>query len=751
MGEEWKRTYGETLLALAAANALPRAVPATTLCEEKKQLRERLMGILKHRRATALIVLLSCLLAVAVAGCAAVLGPGASGRDLPEAADYDRWIRMPQKEIFVRNWKAEYHDGAEVASVHLAPEDYEGDEYPFRGRDLPELRARVEAWAFTELPVDRENCTLYYQTEPELLMAQFAKVTAFPVDGGQPGELPLSQLDMDTYCGHVTVTDLRDGSQWVAVITDADRVITLSEPVEPLTEAQLEPILSDLREWAAVNLPEVAEPILTYSPAREEWHRMGMLTDISTCHLYDLERGEVRPVDASYPDVAELGRILLTNEAKSPGVVHTFYLTRGLWREEADPIGELRWLAEGYPDGLVSDLTWIQKEGEGLWLSVYFTENGTSYCFEYSSVNGLSGVRAQGNAREPAVPVTGLPTLMEAVAANQQTAGPDFILALSTDPDAARILMEAHSSLLAVDLSTGTLTEVEGAYTGTLEYGCISVLGAPDAPKPLYLIDGTAGKAAVPAADLTGQVAVLTEDAPLDNAFVQTVDTEGRTVVMDMAVTLKKGDLVYVEGQQGQTCTVTVLSGEPPRPRGQLDETVLATDIGSLQAANQVILKDAPRWAGTNENLSAGPAVSGVANVEERKEGWYRVTLPGGGDPFWVRREDVAFLWPFYPAGKAFVYEKEGFGSEFTISLHADGTFGYYEGMLSSHIGMGSWTVEDGVLTLREDIFQRTFRFRVQEGELRFLREGSDRFSYIKVADGDRFLENTAASAAPVS
>ena len=93
MSDDQKRTYGETLLALAAASALPRAVPATTLCEEKKQLKERLVGILKHKHATAVILLLSCLLALLVAGCAAVLGPNAARRELPQAADYDLWIR----------------------------------------------------------------------------------------------------------------------------------------------------------------------------------------------------------------------------------------------------------------------------------------------------------------------------------------------------------------------------------------------------------------------------------------------------------------------------------------------------------------------------------------------------------------------------------------------------------------------------------------------------------------------------------
>lgn len=384
MNEDWKRTYGETLLALAAVSALPRAVPATTLCEEKKQLKERLVGILKYKHVTAVILLLSCLLALLVAGCAAVLGPNAARRELPQAADYDLWIQADQKETFVRNWKAEYHDGTEVASVHFAPKDHSGDDYVFRGRDLPALRARVEAWAFAELPLDRDNCILYYQMEPELLLAASSQITVFPLDGGEPARMELSQLDMSTYCGHVTVTDLGDNGVWLVVLTDGDRAAQ-AQPTEP-----------------------------------------------------------------------------------------------------ADP--------------------------------------------------------------------------------NQ-----------------------------------------------------IAVL------------------------DLTGRVAVLIENAPLDNAFAETVDAEGRTVVMDMALTLRKGDLVWVESQEGETCAVTVLAGEPPRARGTLDVRLLSVEQTELEKANQVILKNAPQWVGPNEGLFAGAAVSGVANVEARKDNWYCVTLPGGDNAFWVRREDIVF------------------------------------------------------------------------------------------------------------
>ena len=43
---------------------------------------------------------------------------------------------------------------------------------------------------------------------------------------------------------------------------------------------------------------------------------------------------------------------------------------------------------------------------------------------------------------------------------------------------------------------------------------------------------------------------------------------------------------------------------------------------------------------------------------------------------------------------RLYTWEHDGFGGDFTITLYADGTFSYYEGMLSSYIGAGTWTEE---------------------------------------------------------
>ena len=103
-------------------------------------------------------------------------------------------------------------------------------------------------------------------------------------------------------------------------------------------------------------------------------------------------------------------------------------------------------------------------------------------------------------------------------------------------------------------------------------------------------------------------------------------------------------------------------------------------------------------------------------------------------------------------ADKVYVYEKDGCGGDFTIEIKADGTFTYYEGLLSSHIGMGEWSYSDGMLTLIEKSsrFNETYEkmeevivsysFSVEKNALIFVDKGSGNFRYVKVRDGEKFF-----------
>lgn len=78
LDEPGRKRYGETLLALASDSRLGTGTLAVTLCEEKKQLKERLVAIVKYRKMNTAAVVLSALLAVILCGCAAIGGAQAS-------------------------------------------------------------------------------------------------------------------------------------------------------------------------------------------------------------------------------------------------------------------------------------------------------------------------------------------------------------------------------------------------------------------------------------------------------------------------------------------------------------------------------------------------------------------------------------------------------------------------------------------------------------------------------------------------
>ena len=71
-----RQSYGETLLAVAADSKMPSAVFSTTMCEEKKALKERLGAILKSKKHTRVVIFVSVVLILAVGGVAVALGAG---------------------------------------------------------------------------------------------------------------------------------------------------------------------------------------------------------------------------------------------------------------------------------------------------------------------------------------------------------------------------------------------------------------------------------------------------------------------------------------------------------------------------------------------------------------------------------------------------------------------------------------------------------------------------------------------------
>ena len=93
-----------------------------------------------------------------------------------------------------------------------------------------------------------------------------------------------------------------------------------------------------------------------------------------------------------------------------------------------------------------------------------------------------------------------------------------------------------------------------------------------------------------------------------------------------------------------------------------------------------------------------------------------------------------------------YVRENENGIMSFSITLHEDGTYQYYEGGLSSHIGMGGYTFKNNIVTLVDGNIPgvhgsliRIYKFRFEDGKLVFLAEESDDFMYTTLPDGAEY------------
>jgi beta-lactamase regulating signal transducer with metallopeptidase domain/photosystem II stability/assembly factor-like uncharacterized protein len=108
MSAEEKQFYGNTLLALSANGRLSAGILSTTLCENKKELKERLVSIMRYKGKSASAAVLAAALALLLAGCAMAFGAanGSGGEGTPssgETADGTAYSRKMDGTII--NWR----------------------------------------------------------------------------------------------------------------------------------------------------------------------------------------------------------------------------------------------------------------------------------------------------------------------------------------------------------------------------------------------------------------------------------------------------------------------------------------------------------------------------------------------------------------------------------------------------------------------------------------------------------------------
>ena len=177
--------------------------------------------------------------------------------------------------------------------------------------------------------------------------------------------------------------------------------------------------------------------------------------------------------------------------------------------------------------------------------------------------------------------------------------------------------------------------------------------------------------------------------------------------------------------------TLLLLIGQKPRGAGLLSCATTMTGDGRSVAQRVKRIARAPKrwlWAAALAVLLAVLAAACAFGQGEEPAD------PSSGDPQLPWAEGADSL--------RYVRDKGGFPDEFAIRLHRDGSFAYYEGSLSSFIGMGSWTREGDVICLadeRGEAHSMYHYFTLEEDALIFQAGESDRFLYVDVADGERF------------
>ena len=102
------------------------------------------------------------------------------------------------------------------------------------------------------------------------------------------------------------------------------------------------------------------------------------------------------------------------------------------------------------------------------------------------------------------------------------------------------------------------------------------------------------------------------------------------------------------------------------------------------------------------------------------------------GQPAAVTADDLA--------DRVYIYEKEGFGSDFTITLNSDGSMRCSEGALSSYFGAGTWELDGDTVTLTTDDGKFVNHFAVEDGALVYQASDSTGFLYLTVSNGEKFL-----------
>lgn len=118
-----KQAYGDTLIALVSAHKYPMGVLSTTMCEEKRSLKERLTAIMQHSQKSRFIIGISVLLLIAVAAGGVLLGAGVGTTSKTPPQLYIASEFEKTKEARTAGYRWENHGTVTIADAAYHPRD----------------------------------------------------------------------------------------------------------------------------------------------------------------------------------------------------------------------------------------------------------------------------------------------------------------------------------------------------------------------------------------------------------------------------------------------------------------------------------------------------------------------------------------------------------------------------------------------------------------------------------------------------
>jgi hypothetical protein len=143
-----KQNYGDTLIYVAADSKTPRTILSTTMCEEKRDLKERLGAIMKNKKRSVLAIIVSAVLLIVLTACAVALGAGSdSASENNDGGESDAFMLIHQAKI------VEIESARSVIVEVIKPLTAYADDYSFAANERIRATFQIDEPQIAEMKV----------------------------------------------------------------------------------------------------------------------------------------------------------------------------------------------------------------------------------------------------------------------------------------------------------------------------------------------------------------------------------------------------------------------------------------------------------------------------------------------------------------------------------------------------------------------------------------------------------------------